>query len=566
MIILPRMIRFFGNRPNAIRPILCHSASALAICACGLFLHDSAAWAQADTSIMDDSFGDMDDFLEADVPADAPSLQDLLEETAETSTINGDIDGDMGIDDMDALMEGDLDDTSPSATPENKNAAEEEPRKTGGLYTLFHNASGTLKVVSTHYLETPNTRGGSNYVEDDDVELWSHLQLRTSAGLTDAVSVDISLDGVYSSYDKTQRGVFRGMRSKDERESFLDINEAYLTYTGETIDAFVGKKKIGFGVAEYFNPTDLYARTDNATPLLGITQGTWQASLTYYLEQDNISFFVMPDTGVTASMPDQSRWIGGSGDSTFSSVDLAGGYSTNSSTEYISAIGTAHPRDWGYLISYKGIESSLDYFVNAYHGQAPYPVLRAPDNLVVNLQGELGSVVKYKPIANILSGGISKVYDGWKFYSEGYIQLTENDQDDNYAKFVFGFKYRETNFANSIGLDEITPIAEWSDEHILNRVETSANGILASSESARPFRKNMMLGLQIKPNSHWDLGAAMNRSFLNSDLATTWFATYRPNDNLSLKAQVNTFDGKEDDHFGRWAHNDTLQLGLEYKF
>lgn len=98
--------------------------------------------------------------------------------------------------------------------------------------------------------------------------------------------------------------------------------------------------------------------------------------------------------------------------------------------------------------------TGVDYFVSGYHRPSPYPVLKAPPARQMN------SYDKVYPRVSIASAGAALTEGNWKFYAEGMGYWATDDRDDDVSRILIGAKYRETRLANSLGLDEITPVLE----------------------------------------------------------------------------------------------------------
>lgn len=138
------------------------------------------------------------------------------------------------------------------------------------------------------------------------------------------------------------------------------------------------------------------------------------------------------------------------------------------------------------------------------------------------------------------------------------------DRDDDISRILVGVKYRETQLANSWGLDEITPVIEYSREW--RHDNQSHPSYVVSSEESRPNPNNLIMAVTVEVNSEWKVGTAHNRSLKDRDSFTTAFIRYQPNDNLWLSLSGAEYHGREDTLFGRFSRHDNVSFQVNYKF
>ena len=277
--------------------------------------------------------------------------------------------------------------------------------------------------------------------------------------------------------------------------------------------------------------------------------GLIQARYKYYIEDDIFSMFVIPYEEHAPTPDPTSRWLGTTGDTDFISISgLPTGYSIKDgyhSTTFENA---------GYLVSYEGIREGYDFFTILHHGPSAYPVL-IRDDLVFT---------KEYPISTSIGGGISAVYDEWKLYSEAIYQTTEHDADQDFLKYVVGASYKETEFANSVGIDEIQPIIEYAGEEIIE--EQNNSKYYTDSKNARPFRDSVITQIQITFNDDWLGSLHGTKNLDNKDYSFGSGLEYSYNDNLKFYLMGTFYHGKDETAYGRWRQNDNLELGFNYKF
>jgi len=386
-------------------------------------------------------------------------------------------------------------------------------------------------------------------VDDDHSELWAHLNISSNLLLGNSYVMNIEGNISYSTYHHMFRGSFREPHTKDTYPAYLDLDVISITHEGDDFDFLAGKEKISIGLSEIYSPTNRFGIANAVNPQHINEMGLIQARYKYYIEDDIFSMFVIPYEEHAPTPDPTSRWLGTTGDTDFISISgLPTGYSIKDgyhSTTFENA---------GYLVSYEGIREGYDFFTILHHGPSAYPVL-IRDDLVFT---------KEYPISTSIGGGISAVYDEWKLYSEAIYQTTEHDADQDFLKYVVGASYKETEFANSVGIDEIQPIIEYAGEEIIE--EQNNSKYYTDSKNARPFRDSVITQIQITFNDDWLGSLHGTKNLDNKDYSFGSGLEYSYNDNLKFYLMGTFYHGKDETAYGRWRQNDNLELGFNYKF
>lgn len=410
---------------------------------------------------------------------------------------------------------------------------------------------GSVFVKNVHGAE-------SGDVENDALESWNHLRLKSREFIGDYWVFDSRIDAVVSSFRGAERGMFTSPGSRSGRGKFVDISQLSLSYLGDTAEYMIGKGDIKVGFAELYSPSDLYGRSNTANPQHAIEFGTWQARGDFYFDQDRLTAIIIPLEESAPSVAPRSRWEGGSGDSSFSSLDL--GLAAGITPEIKDDLRGGRPNEWGYLVKYQGVGEGMDYFVSGYVGPSPYPVLKRGSAATL-LSNEF---IKEKPQAWIGSAGAAFTEGGWKYYGETVLYQVPSGKDDDLLRGLAGAKYRETKFANSIGFDEISPVVEFSYERRL--AKQNHPEYVASSESARPNPRNIMASVEFKVDAEWAFGAAYNRNVRVNDEVRSAFVKYQPQDSLYFVLSGTDYRGTGESQYGIWTRNDNIELLAKYKF
>lgn len=421
------------------------------------------------------------------------------------------------------------------------------------LEGLIGGATYELTAIGSAFPKTIRDPGA---MEHDRYESWGHLTVTGKEFIGENWAFDVRLEAGVSTYQGEERGVFTAPGSRSGQGRYLDVSQLSLSYLGDTGEVLAGKAGLEFGLAELYSPTDLYSRSNLSNPLHPVDQGVWQIRGDLYFGTDRVTAVVLPVDEAAPSAPYRSRWVGNSGDSSFSSLKIPGvpsGVRVKTEDDHRGS----HPAEWGYLLRYQGVGEGVDYFVSGYVGPSPYPVLKTQTLLA-------GQFTKERPQVTIASGGFAVTEGGWKLYGEGLSYRAAGGKDDAFIRGLIGAKYRETQLANRLGLEEISPVLEYSNEWIREAQSNPQYG--ASSETARPNPSNLLANLEFKVDSHWTFGGGYNRNMRADDETRAIFVRYQPQDNLSLLLSGTDFRGRSDTQFGRHADNDVVELSVTYKF
>ena len=129
---------------------------------------------------------------------------------------------------------------------------------------------------------------------------------------------------------------------------------------------------------------------------------------------------------------------------------------------------------------------------------------------------------------------------------------------------TIGFRYKETNYANSVGLDEISPIVELADEFIIRGFKNGS--VYASSQASRPNPHNIITAIELKVDDQKEFRLSLNYNIKDKDHSSGVGAEYKPNDNLNLYINVYNFGGASNTHFGQYRKNRNIEIGLKKSF
>ena len=395
--------------------------------------------------------------------------------------------------------------------------------------------------------------GGS---EDDEIEVLNKLTLDRQIDVSDDSVLDLKIGIVASSVSKAESGVLSEPLNKSSQGRYLDIENLKYTYFSEDFDLIAGKAPVEMGLSEIISATNVFGASNTSHPLHPYEIGKWQVGSEYFIEDDSIRFIILPIDDAHGGPPKGSRWNSDGNSSTGTTFP---GLSLPSNAEINNSYRDNRISNWGFLAKYNGTKPGLDYFLGFYKGPGAFAVLASPVTS--------GSKQKYqqlRPMSSMLFGGFAKTQEAWKFYGEMMLQNSHNGVDDDIGRYNLGLKYRETNYANKIGIEEIAPILEVTDEFVIKGFDN--NDIYASSASSRGNPHNIIGAVEIIIDSKNSLRFSTNYNLKDKDHSAVIVYEFKPNDNLSFGATFYDFGGESNTHFGSYRRNTNFEFGVKTKF
>jgi len=428
-----------------------------------------------------------------------------------------------------------------------------EESKNGGVFNdILNNMSFVQKAFWSQFDDDfPN----DDVADDSKSAFLGRLKVESSAVLNDRWSFNASLLLQGSTYEDDLRGVFARPGTNERKGRILELKEAYLTFEEDEYDISLGKSLNAVGLSELFSPANRFGLVDAIHPMYLEELGLWKATFNYYVEDDSISYSLMPFHERSPRPDGRSRWLGSSGDSTFFELDPELGIDPEGNPQLEDEFRSSTDLEsWGHLLQYNAVREGFDYFGLFHYGPTLYSVVKK----------EGGIDKKYNPLAVTLAAGLAKTVEEWKLYTEAAYQNTLKSEDEDFVKYVLGVSYRETEFAEKVGLEEISPIIEYAGEIVTNPQQ--ADNFTVNSKKSRPGRNTLFLRVDFRRNDKWTGVFAVAHNIPTRDNFLTGLIQYSYSDNLKFNLERRMFSGRDDTQFGRWEANDYIGLNTEYKF
>ena len=432
-----------------------------------------------------------------------------------------------------------------SSEVEGPSTEDQEIEDAGFFKDIQENLSFELKLFGSQF---DDRVVGDNFIDDAQSALLGRLEMESSAPINENWSFKSTLLATYSTGIDDLQGVFYGPGTPQREARILDTKEAYLTFEEDDYDVLIGRTILSVGLAELYSPANRFGLVDAINPNYTQELGVWKTTINYYINDDTISYSILPYHERSPAPTGRSRWLGKSGDPNFFGLPAG----VTDVKEEFNAV-TDVPA-WGHLLQYNAVREGYDFFLLMHHGPSTFFVVSTVEN----------ESIKTNPLALTIAGGFAKTIEEWKLYTEASYQNTNKSQDEDFIKYVFGISYRETDWAEKIGLEEISPIFEYAGEIVTN--PQLADNFIVNSRASRPGRNTIITKVDFRKNDEFTFTIYGTHNLSTHDTLAGGYLEYSYNDNLTFQLERRWFVGDEDTQFGRWADNDFTGLNMQYKF
>ncbi len=414
-----------------------------------------------------------------------------------------------------------------------------------GIADIIDQYFASLNGEVSVYLDS-HLKDADNGSPDERANLWFEASFQNYVYLTDEILFETDLR-VNLSLPNIQSGNFARPGAIDPEIPFFDVHKAFIKWQGESTDITIGIDRLTLGFAEIYSPVDRYASYHFGKPQHYRSRGDVMINVSRYLGDDTLSFTAFPYHQDSIDPGRDSRWVNSQGDRDFFDETGSGDEQRPSSSA----------SDWRYLLRYEGVRAGYDFYAAISTGPSEYPVIRATVPFPLE-------TAKQYPLSSSAMLGIDAVRGSWNFYADILYQSSNGDIDDTFTRYAIGLSYRESRFANWLGLIEITPTFTYSGEHI--HQESEDPGILITSRLSRPHPDSLLTRIEFKLTDEVTAYVNWSRNFSDRDESYGGGVDYAPSDNMRIFFQGLFLSGDPGTQFGRWRNNDFVSLGFSYLY
>lgn len=491
-----------------------------------------------------------------------------------------------------------------------RGAAEEQDDTLLGQ--LGDHLSAELRLRFVHYPDTPTLL----VIDPDKDENEGEALLRWSTW-TEKGLFSFHASGWFEggTQEDTYRGVSPVLEDKSRKRRYAELNELYVTHSGDQGDLTFGKRVFRNGIASIFSPADRYSSLDLTDPLDYKVFGSWMASYDWFIHDTTLTFSVLPvfqrkklpglysrwiDAGLTGDIPDLSTYsrddfetgnvridespfrfvlpVGAqdemlsvmyffwglffadeaeSGDLRAQSDRLLGAIQ-NSRLAPVERLPEPGLKDAGWFARVKHPIGLWDFFLSAYYGPGLYPVLK------LERRGDLLALIKENPDVFNLAGGFSTTWKSLELHGEVLYNVSVDDKDESYLKGVVGFTYSNQSLARALHLRRIDLSVEYAGEYVTHK--QSEPGYIATSRYARIGREDIFATLRVGVTDDLSVYSGLDETLWSDSRFYRVGAQYRLMPGLTLDVAMERLEGAFFSYYGHWSDNDRIYTMLKWTY
>jgi hypothetical protein len=391
---------------------------------------------------------------------------------------------------------------------------------TRGVYNI-ETATGTSQRTVRVFDNTEELPGNVTEFNPEKITYDARLELTFDRRISEARAVATAWFE-YGKPSRFYRSPLQIFNDRKEGRAPIHINELYLTNNWTNTDLSVGKRIFKSGTGLLISHIDKITPKDLYDPLDFKDLGNWMIRLDHYIGRMSLSYALIP-----YFFPNKSSV------NTLATVD-----------DTILIPEQLYPRgdqkSFTHYAQLKTIIYGFDLIFGLKYGPNTYPIYTQERDI------DALTLKTFKEHPNIFNGmfGASTTFGPFNLYTEYLYQYSPSQKDDSYHTYLFGSKYRNSEWANTFGLDYIDAFLEYSIESI----STPQDGV----ESISP--DDLLLNPDDYATGKFNIRSSVNwRSHRKNILARLVFQL-NDNFNINVNADLNLTDGS------------TLQvLGLDYR-
>lgn len=361
---------------------------------------------------------------------------------------------------------------------------------------------------------------------------------------------------VYSTYLQASNrkdiynNIFNFQNLRDDRRSYLNLNELYFLSSGKNFDFTVGKVVTKFGKGMIHSPSGKFSPSDQMTVFSSNDIGSTLLEFDFYFGNSSIGLYFIPYLLPSRTPTQASRWSQQIDGSNYTLVsDFPNGKFYDLSKLQM-------------ILSYKTTVIGTDFEFNFFNGPNNDPIVKK----VISVKGGTPTFTLNKeyPLVTNLSLGFSTTIGKFEFHGESLIQFAEKGLDDSYTSSMLGFRYTMDDWAKIIFSDSVTFITEFVNETILTK--QSVPFYVASSELSRIYQKSLLGTINFKFNDSVHASFDYHFDFKNNGSAKIFTVGKRFKNDINGSLSIGLLDGDPTSLMGVWGQNDFASLTMTKSF
>lgn len=391
---------------------------------------------------------------------------------------------------------------------------------TRGVYNI-ETATGTSQRSVRVFDNTEELPANVTEFNPEKLTYDARLEVTFDRRISEARAV-VSAWFEYGKPSRFYRSPLQFLNDRKEGRAPIHLNEFYLSNNWTNTDLSVGKRIFKSGTGLLISHIDRITPKDLYDPLDYKDLGNWMVRLDHFVGRLSFTYALIP-----YFYPNKSSV------NTLATVD-----------DTILIPEQAYPKgdqkSFTHYAQLKTVVYGFDLIMGLKYGPNTYPVYTQERDI------NALTVKTFKEHPNIFNAmfGLSTTAGPFNLYGEYLYQYASSQKDDSFHTALIGTKYRNSEWANTFGLDFIDTFLEYSIESIT----TPQDGVASISP------EDIILNPNQYATGKFNIRSSVNWRSHRKNILGRMVFQFNDDLNININADLNLTDGS------------TLQvLGLDYR-
>jgi len=350
------------------------------------------------------------------------------------------------------------------------------------------------------------------------------------------------------------------IEDNEDRPAFT-LNEALISWYGDSAEIEVGKKIYSWKVADSFSPVDTLNPVDIIELMDPEKIGIPSISVLKMFDSADIQIVFLPFFVPDRQPDDENRW-------TSDDPEGRAEFINNFGMEPVNVdAGRALPDDKfdkmsiASRISSSTLLSGWDLAVIYRYGYSTSGVIR---NDIDPLSLPLVRQTTEYPAYHLYGLSFSTVEGDFEYHGEAAFHDTrDNLKDEDYLSYIVGVNYTSYDWFNNL-FDEIRFVAEYAGEEIIKKRD--AGSTFSDRGVGRGLTADIIGSIEFKINEDHSFKTSYVYNVQDEDSMLDLLVESQLNDHLKIIYGYQMLSGDETSFFGQWDNNDRAYIRMSIKY
>jgi hypothetical protein len=338
-------------------------------------------------------------------------------------------------------------------------------------------------------------------------------------------------------------------QDRDRRRNDIEAQELYMSFFIGNVDITAGKKIVVNTLSTLYCPADIYYVRDYNDPFLIIKSGRLLLEVDIYVSTIALNLLLFPVHEADKPYSTLSRWA------YYTLID-------SFSPAVITTIYDDYPdisaENMSYCARLKGTLFNTDFFLAIFHGLSSNIVYRVIDPFPpAELKEEVVSALH-------VSCGFSTVIDRLELHGEGLYNLSYESKDDDYIRYVTGFRYVVDFFSPEFFISKMELTAEYAGEVLIKRQSNDAYTM--STEGKRLLKNDILINLLIQTGEKWKTNILGQYEIEGGAFIIRAGTEYSGLYDFSFGIACEFYVVREGSDYYNWRNNNRILVTMTYAF